>query len=233
MYGGIFSDAYFKYLNENFIKMYNDLQTGFNDNQTRLVECSRISCKQTLKKLRNFFVQQEAETKYLSVFSLSYLFMKYFLYEYNALKLLKFPTKMHENKPEFHRKIIMSDEAHFHLGGYVNKQDRRILGLENPKMIIEKPFYPQCVTVWCDFWARGIIGPYFFFENEAVAAVLVNRLRYRTMINEFLWPGLEDMDMDDVYFHQDGATCHTSGGTISLLLEKFPGRVISRHGDYN
>ena len=32
---------------------------------------------------------------------------------------------------------------------------------------------------------------------------------------------------------QDGATCHTSGETIGILREKFPGRVISRNGDYN
>ena len=53
------------------------------------------------------------------------------------------------------------------------------------------------------------------------------------MINEFLWPELEDMDVNDVYFQQDGATCYTSGETIGLLREKFPGRVISRNGDYN
>ena len=46
----------------------------------------------------------------------------------------------------------------------VNKQDGRIWGSENPKMIIEKPLYPQHVTVWCGFWAGGIIGPYIF-EN--------------------------------------------------------------------
>ena len=80
---------------------------------------------------------------------------------------------MHENEPEFHLKIIMSDEAHFHLGRYVNKQNCRIWGSENPK----KPLYLQRVTVWCSFWAGGIIGPYFF-ENEARAAVSVNGLRY-------------------------------------------------------
>ena len=46
--------------------------------------------------------------------------------------------KMHENEPDFHRKIIMSDDAHFHLGGYVNKQNCRIWGSENPKMIFHK-----------------------------------------------------------------------------------------------
>ena len=39
---------------------------------------------------------------------------------------------MHENEPEFHRKIIISDEPNFHLGGYVNKQNCRIWGSENP-----------------------------------------------------------------------------------------------------
>ena len=55
------------------------------------------------------------------------------------------------------------------------------------------------MTVWCDSWAGEIIGPYFFL-NEAGAAVSVNGLRYRTMINGFLWPELEDMDVVDVYF---------------------------------
>ena len=39
--------------------------------------------------------------------------------------------------------------------------------------------------------------------------------------------------MDDVSLQQDGATRHTRGKTISLLRKKFPGRVISRNGDYN
>ena len=59
--------------------------------------------------------------------------------------------EMHENKPEFHQRIIISDEAHFHLGGYVNKQNSYIWGSGNPKMIIEEPLYPQHVSVWCDF----------------------------------------------------------------------------------
>ena len=33
-------------------------------------------------------------------------------------------------------------EAHFHLGGYVDKQNCRIWGSENPKIIIEEPLYP-------------------------------------------------------------------------------------------
>ena len=32
------------------------------------------------------------------------------------------------------KKIIFSDEAHFNLGGYVNKQNCRIWGTENPQV---------------------------------------------------------------------------------------------------
>jgi len=47
----------------------------------------------------------------------------------------------------FYRKIIFSDEAHFHLGGYVNKQNCHIWGSENPHVVMEKPMHPQRVTV--------------------------------------------------------------------------------------
>ena len=77
---------------------------------------------------------------------------------------------------------------------YLNKRNCRIWGTENPKMIIEEPLYPQRVTIWCGFWPGGIIGPYFF-ENQPGAALSVNGLRYRTMINEFLWTELEDMNV--------------------------------------
>ena len=40
---------------------------------------------------------------------------------------------------DFGKKIIFSDEAHFDLGRYVNKQNCRIWGTENPHAYIEKP----------------------------------------------------------------------------------------------
>lgn len=80
--------------------------------------------------------------------------------------------------------------------------------------------------------AGGIIGPYFF-ENEDGQTETVNGVRYRTMIRDFFWPQIEDMEIDDMWFQQDGATCHTAGLTIELLRTKFPNRVISRFGDVN
>ncbi len=41
------------------------------------------------------------------------------------------------------------------------------------------------------------------------------------MINEFFVPELDDVDVDDLWFQQDGATCHTANATIDLLKENF------------
>lgn len=131
--------------------------------------------------------------------------------------------------PDFHKKILFSDEAHFWLNGYVNKQNCRIWSDDNPQAIEETPLHPQKVTVWCALWAEGIIGPYFF-KNEAGNNVTVNGERYRAMINDFFVPELEDVDVDDLWFQQDGATCHTANDTINLLKETFGERIISRRG---
>ena len=95
------------------------------------------------------------------------------------------------------KKIIFSDEAYFDLGGYVNKQNCRIWGTENPHAYIEKPTHPKRVTVWCGFWPRVIIAP-FFFENEQGQAVTVNDDRYRGMLNEFLFTKIEEEDIGNI-----------------------------------
>ena len=124
------------------------------------------------------------------------------------------------------KKNIFSDEAHFDLGGYVNKQNCRIWGTENPHEYIEKPMHPKRVTVWCGFWYRGIIGP-FFFENDQEKAVTVNGDRYRDMLNEFLCTKIEEEDIGNIWFQQDIATCHTSEATFDILRPVFEDRIIS------
>ncbi|GFT99718.1 putative DD41D transposase [Trichonephila clavipes] len=64
--------------------------------------------------------------------------------------------------PDFHKRILFSDEAHFWLNGYVNKQNCRIWSETNPQVYVETPLHPEQLTVWCALWAGGIIGPYFF-----------------------------------------------------------------------
>ena len=118
---------------------------------------------------------------------------------------------------DFGKKIIFSDEAHFDLGGYVNKQNCRICCTQNPHAYIEKPAHPKRVTVWCEFWSRGIIGS-FVFENEQGEAVTVNGDCYSTMLNEFLFTKIEEEDIGNIWFEQDGATCHTAEATLDVAL---------------
>lgn len=137
-----------------------------------------------------------------------------------------------EADEDFSKKIIFSDEAHFCLNGYVNKQNMRYWEENNPRQVLEKQLYPQKVTVWCGLWAGGIIGPYFF-ENDNGERVTVNGERYRFMLMDFLWPQLDDLDLDAMWFQQDGATCHTAAETIDLLRTRFGHRIISRHTPRN
>ncbi|GFV51306.1 hypothetical protein TNCV_2174911 [Trichonephila clavipes] len=59
--------------------------------------------------------------------------------------------------PDFHKRILFSDEAHFWLNGYVNKQNCRIWSEANPQVYVETPLVPEKLTVWCALWAGGIL----------------------------------------------------------------------------
>ncbi|GFY30092.1 putative DD41D transposase [Trichonephila clavipes] len=59
--------------------------------------------------------------------------------------------------PDFHKQILFSDEAHFWLNGYVNKQNCRIWSEANPQVYVETPLHPEKLTVWGALWAGGIL----------------------------------------------------------------------------
>ena len=110
------------------------------------------------------------------------------------------------------------------------KQNCRIWGTKNSHAYIEKPAHPKRVTVQCGFWSRGIIGQ-FFFENEQGEFVIDNGGRYRVMLNEFLLTKIEDEDIGNIWFQQDGATYHTVEATFDVLRPVFEDRIISRRAD--
>ncbi|GFT04912.1 uncharacterized protein TNCV_4712811 [Trichonephila clavipes] len=134
--------------------------------------------------------------------------------------------------PDFHKRILFSDEVHFWLNGYVNKQNCRIWSEANPQVYVETPLHPEKLTVWCALWAGGIIGPYFF-KNDEGHNVTVNGDRYRAMITNFFIPELNNHDVQELWYQQDGTTCHTARATIDLLKDTFGDRLISRFGPVN
>ncbi|GFV48560.1 DUF4817 domain-containing protein [Trichonephila clavipes] len=59
--------------------------------------------------------------------------------------------------PDFHKRILFSDEAHFWLNDNVNKQNYRIWSESNPQVFVETPLHSEKLTVWCALWAGGIL----------------------------------------------------------------------------
>ena len=97
----------------------------------------------------------------------------------------------------------MSDEAHFHLSGVVNKQNFRYCSTTN---LHERPLHSSKVTVWCAISSFGIIGPYFF-EDERERAVTVTGQCYVHMLENFVGPELARHPVTkETFFQQDGAT---------------------------
>ena len=106
-----------------------------------------------------------------------------------------------QKKPILAKKIFFSDEAYLDLGGYVNKQNCRIWGTENQHLYIAQTTHPKRFTVWCGFWSKGIIGP-FFFENEQAEKATINGDRYRTKLNDFLLIKIEEEELATFCFNR-------------------------------
>ena len=92
--------------------------------------------------------------------------------------------------------------------------------------------HPEKVTVWYGLWAGGIIGP-FFFKDDVNRNVTVNGERYREMISNLFLPKIQELDLHEMWFQQDGATCHTARLTMDLLRGEFGEHFISRSGPVN
>jgi hypothetical protein len=126
-----------------------------------------------------------------------------------------------------------SNKAHFHLSGAVNKQNFRYWAKNNPRIIHERLLHSPTLTVWCAVSQLGVIGPYVF-EEEGVT-VTVNSERYVAMLRNFLQPRMEETveekELGDVWFQQDGAAAHTPRNSMNVLGEIFPGRLVSLRGD--
>ena len=78
-------------------------------------------------------------------------------------KFYKMITGLFENRELSKKLICFTDEAHFHLNGYINKQNYQFWRSENPNVSISKSVHPQRVSPWA---AISIKGTYLqFFES--------------------------------------------------------------------
>ncbi|GFW45753.1 hypothetical protein TNCV_3246901 [Trichonephila clavipes] len=62
--------------------------------------------------------------------------------------------------PDFHKRILFSDEAHFWFNGYVNNKTAAFgVKLIHKCMSKHRYIHPEKLTVWCTLWAGGIFVP--------------------------------------------------------------------------
>jgi len=97
--------------------------------------------------------------------------------------------------------VLMTEEAHFHLSCYVNKQDYCYWAPENPQELISVLSTAKDLTVCCGIASFGVLGPYFFEVNEG-AAVTVTSERYVATLRNFCEPELRrcGIDLSSVWF---------------------------------
>jgi hypothetical protein len=127
------------------------------------------------------------------------------------------------NNNDYDSRLIFSDECSFSLSGGVNKQNCRIWGSERPQEVYESPQSAPSIMVWCAISKKGIIGPYFY-ENENVTGET-----YKKMLRYYFFPKLRDYS-SDVIFQQDGAAPHFAVIVRQYLNYKLPGRWMGRGG---
>ena len=126
-----------------------------------------------------------------------------------------------QKMPILEKKIIFTDEADYDLGGYVNKLNFRIWGTGNPHAYIEKPTHPKLVTVWLRILALAL-------RKWALRGRYSQWRSLSGHVGRFF---VAEEDIDNIWFQQDDATCHTAEGTLDVLSPVFEDRIISRRAD--
>ena len=117
----------------------------------------------------------------------------------------------------------MSDEFHFNVQGYVNKQKCRYWTPNNRHELHQRPLHSAKCAVYC----YGITGP-CVFETEEGCTLSVNAERYKVMSEIFLRIDLHPRPQDLLWFQQDGATAYRAEISMQVLRTMFPGRLNSR-----
>lgn len=129
-------------------------------------------------------------------------------------------TMIDDGKIDY-KQILFTDECHYHLEGFVNKQNWRHWGSEPPNFTEVKPLHPKRVTVWAGIHYGGIIGPYIFQNN-------VTGQSYTTLMKEKIIPQLQENNLlENTWWMQDGAPPHRVSTALEVLNEHFNDRVIA------
>jgi transposase len=124
-----------------------------------------------------------------------------------------------QNDVSFLDNCYFTDEAWFHLNGYVNSQNSRHWCDKNPYIIHEEPLHSSKIGVWAAMSAKRIF--IVFFDSIITSAI------YCGIVDKFVETFSED-DILHGWFQQDNAPAHTANATLRHLEIFFGDRVITR-----
>jgi hypothetical protein len=100
---------------------------------------------------------------------------------------------------------LWSDEAVFHVGGFVNRHNCHYWDDQDPGMTIEKIASQLKVVVWCGFTSTRFAGPYLLCDT-------MNGERYLEMLQNYVWPEISQWEnIEELIFMHDGAPPHYAG----------------------
>ncbi|GBM45083.1 hypothetical protein AVEN_152337-1 [Araneus ventricosus] len=117
--------------------------------------------------------------------------------------------------------IWFSDEAYFNLDGFVNKQNWRIWGTENPHVAVPSSLYSPKVMVWAVISSKANNWP-------ICREPTTNAAKYLEILDEFVAIHCAlDNHWNASWFMQDGARPHRTPAVFDFLSERFNDRVIA------
>jgi hypothetical protein len=92
--------------------------------------------------------------------------------------------------------ILLGDEAHFHVMGFVNIQNMHYCAPVNLGKC-KNNYCIQKVSICCIVGTSGIVGP-FFFDNDNGESIIVTAKHCVAMLQNFLLPQLEAIGADPI-----------------------------------
>lgn len=122
-------------------------------------------------------------------------------------------------------RILFTDEATFFIHGEVNSQNCRYWSRQNLHLYnATRTQQPQKVNVWAGLIGHQIVGPFFINGN------LTGEM-YLDLLQQRIIPAINNLNIGDVWFQQDGAPPHYTQNVRHYLHQVFPQRWIGRGGE--
>lgn len=128
---------------------------------------------------------------------------------------------------QFIENILFTDESSFPLHGKHNSSIMRYWSEENQhRSVALRTQFPQKVNVWTGILGRHVVGPFFIEGN-------LNAVKYLRLLQTRVLPtitALPDINMDRIWFQQDGCPAHNAHQVRVFLENTFPERIIAGFG---